>query len=120
MVHPREGEPVRKQSTLEEHRRQPRRRRRGPTREEQALDQLAPELHDYVAALKKKGAAQAQRLRELLRLVREYPRQPLVQAVNQAHRYGLYDLRRLERMVLKNVATEYFRLGSDPEEEEDK
>ena len=120
VVHPRFDEPARKQSTLEEHRRQRRRRTREPTREEQALEQLAPELRDYVAALKKKGRAQTQKLRELLRLVREYPRQPLYQAVTQAHRYGLYDLQRLERMVLKNIASEYFRLGSSDPEEEDK
>ena len=36
-------------------------------------------------------------LRQLLRFVREYPREPLLGAVREACRYGLYDLDRLER-----------------------
>ena len=49
-------------------------------------------------------------LRQLLRLVREYPREPLLGAVREAARYGLYDLDRLERMILRRVAREYFLL----------
>jgi hypothetical protein len=40
-------------------------------------------------------------LRQLLRLVREYPRAPLLAAVREAVRYVLYDLDRLERMILR-------------------
>ena len=47
-------------------------------------------------------------LRQLLRLVREYPREPLLGAVREAGRYGLYDLERLERMILRRVIREYF------------
>ncbi len=50
-------------------------------------------------------------LRQLLRLVREYPREPLLSAVREAARYGLYDLDRLERMILRRVAGEYFLLN---------
>ena len=49
-------------------------------------------------------------LRQLLRLVREYPREPLLGAVREAGRYGLYDLDRLERMILRRVTREYFLL----------
>ena len=52
-------------------------------------------------------------LRQLLRLVREYPREPLLAAVQEAARYGLYDLDRLERMILRRVAREYFLLQDD-------
>ena len=44
-------------------------------------------------------------LRQLLRFVREYPRQPLLAAVEEASRYGLYDLDRLERMILGSLWT---------------
>ena len=44
------------------------------------------------------------------RLVREYPREPLLGAVREAGRYGLYDLDRLERMILRRVTREYFLL----------
>ncbi len=53
-------------------------------------------------------------LRQLLRLVREYPRQPLLTAVREAAHYGLYDLDRLERMILRHVARDFFLLDDDP------
>jgi hypothetical protein len=49
-------------------------------------------------------------LRQLLRLVREYPREPFLAAIDEAARYGLYDLDRVERMILRRVAREYFLL----------
>jgi len=51
-------------------------------------------------------------------LVREYPREPLLGAVREAARYGLYDLDRLERMILRRVTREYFLLDQGPEEDE--
>ena len=56
-------------------------------------------------------------LRQLLRLVREYPREPLVEAVEEAARYGLYDLDRLERMILRRVTHEYFLLDEGPNDD---
>ena len=57
-------------------------------------------------------------LRQLLRMVREYPREPLLGAVAEAARYGLYDLDRLERMILRRVTREYFLLdGRIPEDD---
>ena len=56
-------------------------------------------------------------LRQLLRLVREYPREPLVTAVREAARYGLYDLDRLERMILHRVQRDFFLLDEEPEKE---
>ena len=56
-------------------------------------------------------------LRQLLRLVREYPREPLLGAVREAGRYGLYDLDRLERMILRRVARDYFLLDEDPHDD---
>ena len=50
-------------------------------------------------------------------MVREYPREPLLAAVGEAARYGLYDLDRLERMVLRRIAREYFVLDERPESE---
>lgn len=50
-------------------------------------------------------------LRQLLRMVREYPRDLLLAAVAEAARYGLYDLDRVERMILRLVARDYFLLN---------
>ena len=56
-----------------------------------------------------------------MRLVDEYPREPLVAAVRTALYYGLYDLDRLESMVIRRVAQEYFELDlqTRPEGEDD-
>ena len=64
-----------------------------------------------MAALKQKGRkVVALTLRQLLRLLKEYPRPPFLAAVREAAQYGLYDLDRLERMILRRVAQDYFRL----------
>src|SRR3989442_11917603 len=79
--------------------------------EEQAILQTAPELADYLAALKKRGHRYLTiALRQLLRIFREYPSPPLLSAVSEAARYGLYDLDRLERKVLRHISREYFLL----------
>jgi hypothetical protein len=71
----------------------------------------------YVAALKQNGRkVVALALRQLLRLLREYPREPVLAAVGEAARYGLYGLDRLERMILRRVARDYFLLTeTEPE-----
>jgi hypothetical protein len=51
-------------------------------------------------------------LRRLLGMLHDYPRPPLLAAVNAAQEYGLFDLDRLDRMVLRNVARDYFVLDS--------
>ena len=53
-----------------------------------------------------------------LRFVREYPREPLLGAVQEAAHYGLYDLDRLERMILKRVTREYFLLDREPQDDD--
>lgn len=83
--------------------------RRGPPAEENALMEAAPELAGYVEALKRVCAGRGTlALRRLLQMVRDYPREPLVAAVRTASQYGLYDLDRLESMVLRRIAKEYF------------
>lgn len=87
------------------------RRRDDPHPEEKAIVGAVPELADYVAGLKQRSRKIVTlALRQLLRLVREYPREPLLGAVREAARYGLYDLDRVERMILRRVAREYFLL----------
>ena len=45
--------------------------------------------------------------------------QPVLSAVSEAARYGLYDLDRLERMVLRRIARDYFLLESKGTPDED-
>lgn len=87
--------------------------------EEQELLQAQPALADYVAALKKHSSGRGTlALRRLLKLVRDYPQAPLLTAVGRAAEYGLFDLDRLERMVLKQIATDYFVLPLEGAERE--
>ena len=49
-------------------------------------------------------------MRQLLRLLREYPREPFLGAIGEAAQYGLYDLDRVERMILRRVQRDFFLL----------
>ena len=90
-----------------------------PHPEEQLILKAAPEIADYVAALLQRSPKLVVlALRQLLRLVRDYPRQPLLAAVREAARYGLYDLDRVERMILRRVARDYFLLHPGGQDEE--
>jgi predicted transcriptional regulator len=91
--------------------RPPRRDRvkRAPPEEETSVIAAAPELSVYVTELRRRSPGRGTlALRRLLRMVREYPREPLLAAVRCAHHYGLYDLERLERMVLRNIGDAFF------------
>jgi transposase len=118
VTHARAVTPLSQRVTLAAHR-PPRGegvRRSDPHPEEKAIVEAAPETALYVAALKQKSRkVVALALRQLLRLLREYPREPFLAAVQEAARYGLYDLDRLERMILRRVARDYFLLETDPD-----
>ena len=117
VTHPRIAEAEHQRRLLAEHR-PPRGqgyRRPNPHPEEALILQAAPETAAYVTALKQHSRKLVVfALRQLLRLVREYPREPLLAAVHEAAHYGLYDLDRLERMILRRVARDYFLLDDDP------
>jgi len=116
VMHRRIAEAEQQRVMLAEHRppRGQRATRPDPHPEEKAIVTAAPELADYVAGLKQRSRKVVTlALRQLLRLVREYPREPLLGAVREAGRYGLYDLDRLERMILRRVTREYFLLEGE-------
>jgi Mu transposase-like protein len=121
VMHRRMPEAEHQRITLAEHRppRGQRTPRPDPHPEENAILTAAPELAEYVTGLKQRSRKVITlALRQLLRFVREYPRQPLLRAVREAARYGLYDLDRLERMILRRVTREYFLLDQEPPEDE--
>jgi len=120
VTHRRIAEAEHQRVMLAEHRppRGQRDTRPDPHPEEQAIVTAAPELADYVAGLKQRSRKVVTlALRQLLRLVREYPREPLLGAVREAGRYGLYDLDRLERMILRRVTREYFLLDGEADDD---
>ena len=115
-THRRQLDPMGRRFTLPEHR--PKRgqglQRSKPLTEERAVLQEAPEIREYVAALKNRAAGRGTlALRRLLAIVRDYPRRPVLQAIRTAQHYGLYDLERLERIVLRQIAHDYFVLPDD-------
>jgi len=94
--------------------------KQAPPPEEDSLLKAEPSLAPYVAALKKHASGRGTlALRRLLKLLRDYPRASFLAAVRQAERYGLYDLDRLERMVLREIAHEYFVLPDSSQEHND-
>ena len=139
VTHARIAEPMQQRITLAQHR-PPRGegiKRSDPHPEEKAILETAPEIAGYMAAVKQRGRnGQSHRsrsmpkqtvirkvvalaLRQLLRLVREYPREPFLAAVREAGQYGLYDLDRLERMILRRIARDYFLLDVNQRESGD-
>jgi hypothetical protein len=122
VTHHRVIEPQQQRITLPVHR-PPRGegiKRTDPHPEEQAILKAAPEIADYLQALKQRSRRYLLvALRQLLRMIRDYPREPLLGAIQEAARYGLYDLDRVERMVLRRIAREYFRINSSPGENDD-
>lgn len=87
----------------------------GPSPQEQALSGQDPLLDQYVATLKQRAPGRGLgKLRRLLELKRTYPSEPFLAAVAQALQYGLFDLTRLERLILERVAGDFFALDDEP------
>ncbi len=86
----------------------------GPSKEEITLRGRYASLDQYVRELKKRSRGRAIRqLRRLLELHRTYPEDAFLKALNQALHYGLYDLNRLEQMILKHVAGDFFNIEEE-------
>lgn len=105
-----------RRSTLQEHR--PPRGKGAAERqlspEERELSGAEPPLPAYAVTLKQRsGLRWPVTLRRLVQMWHDYPRKPLLEAVATATHYGLYDLDRLERMVLRNIAHDYFVLPAE-------
>ncbi|MFZ5501727.1 MAG: IS21/IS408/IS1162 family transposase [Candidatus Micrarchaeota archaeon] len=87
---------------------------RGPSAEEQALLGESEILDRYVGEIKKRSAGRGvARLRRLLNLKQTYPAEPFLAALTKALTYGLYDLSRLEKMIIENVAGDFFRFSDE-------
>jgi transposase len=120
VLHRRHLDPEHKWITLPEHRSTRRRKKASdPPPELEALKRRAPELMSYLEALKQHARKPfVLALRQVLRMLDEYPREPLMDAVQCAKRYGLYDLDRLETMVLQRIDRDFFPFDNlgDPDD----
>jgi transposase len=89
----------------------------GPCQEEKTLVGLSERLDQYVEELKKRSSGRGVKaMRRLLDLKRSYPPEAFEKALGEALRYGLYDLSRLEQMILSSVQGDFFTLDEDEEE----
>jgi transposase len=99
-------------NTLPGHHTIPVRQGRSTAAEEALLTGHHPSLDRYTATLKLRGHAGNRRaLRRLIEMKRTYPAGPFIAAIEQALQYGLFDLGRLEDLILKQVAGDFFALG---------
>ncbi len=100
-----------KWQTLPEHRGRRKTIPRPPVPEEAVLRAASPELGVLVDALRKRhGGRAAKSVRRLHQIYLDYPTEAVVVAVRRALDFGLLDLNRIERMVLRHVAGDFFRL----------
>jgi hypothetical protein len=82
--------------------------------EEVQILQIEPALSAYLQGLKQYVSNRRAPLRRLLTMLQEYPRAAFLAALASAEQYRLFDLDRLERMVLRQIADDYFVLPLDP------
>jgi hypothetical protein len=86
-----------------------------PTPEEIEILQLEPQAASYLKELKHHVGNRRVPLWRFLTMLQEYPREAFLKALAEAERYRLFDLSRLETMVLRHIADECFALTLNPE-----
>lgn len=94
-------------------------RKSQPTPEEIEALQLEPRVESYLKALKEHVGNRRVPLRRFLTVLQEYPREAFLSALIQAERYRLFDLDRLEKMILRQIAADCFVLSFDGESDND-
>ena len=87
--------------------------RRSESAEEKRLVERMPESAAYIARLRKRGRGSTRDLRWLLRMIDDYPESAMRGAMRDACHYGMTDLDRLERMVLRRIARDFFPRDDD-------
>jgi transposase len=117
-VHPRLVGQRDARHTLAQHHPTPARASRTPALEEKLLRGHHPSLERYAAALKQRAHGRGSRaLRRLLEMKRTYPSGPFLAAVEQALHFGLFDLARLETLILRQVAGDFFNLDDEADDD---
>ena len=94
------------------------RERAQPAPEALEMLQLEPRMANYLAGLKQHVGDRRAPLRRLLAMLQEYPREAFLAAVALAEQYRLFDLDRLEKMVLRQIARDFFVLALGREDDD--
>lgn len=119
-THERKERGLTQRVTLPEHHQPDRWKRRPspPLPEETALRAADPHLARLVDELKRRrGGRTVRGIRALYRIFIDYPIDSITPAVAAALEYGMVDLVRIERMILRHLAGEFFRLPAPPRPE---
>lgn len=107
-------------STLPEHEVSKRLRRSSPPAEEAGLKSLGPEVAQYLEALKaERGPRYGWSLKRLYALSCQYKTADLVAAIGRAHEHRLFDVARVETILLQNTAETDYLLPLGPQDYED-
>ncbi len=88
-----------------------------PAPEQLEILQIEPRLASYLDALKRCVGDRRAPLRRLLSLLQEYPREAFFAAIGIAERYRLFDLDRLEKIIIRQVADDFFPPDLDSDDE---
>ena len=89
-------------------------RKRKRAEQEKKLREISDLMNSYVSALQQHIKGQGHlSIKRLYRMTKEYPLDSIEKAIETALHYGLFDLTRLENMILKHIAGDYFKLDMD-------
>ncbi|HEX7480982.1 MAG TPA: IS21 family transposase [Polyangiales bacterium] len=103
-----------------QHRRGLRTKQPAPSQEEQVLRAQDPALGRLIDALKKRDGGRALKaVRRLHRMYLDYDTELLLSAVREVECYGLTDLMRIEKLVLRRLAGDFFKLPMRDDEHAD-
>ncbi len=87
---------------------------KAPSNEETLLRGQHEKLDIYLDQLKSHLPGRGmQGMRRLLQMKRNYPAAPFISAIERAHHYGLFDLKRLEQLILEQVRGDFFQMGDE-------
>ena len=101
-----------KRSIIKGHHKRPRFNihRQGPSSEETLLRSHSPLLEHYIIALKRHLPGRGlQGMRRLLQMKQSYPEEAFISAIKRADKFGLFDLNRLESLILEQVRGDFFK-----------
>ena len=87
--------------------------------EEQQLLSFGEPVANYLPEFKRRGRGRTpQLLRRLLSFSRDYPQEAFLQAIQSATQYGMYDLDRLEKMILRSLVADFIVVRPQDHEHE--
>jgi len=96
-----------------------RRQRQAWLPEETRLKEAGPSLPKYLQALKaERGPRYVWSVKKLYRLLCQYDAEVLERAVARAAQYRLFDVRRIETILLQDIAQREYRLALEPRAED--